>query len=138
MITIRGIEETARNLELIGDKVRKKVIRRALRAAGKPMLEEIEKRAHRAPGGPTYPDKGHFADNIQIGTSIRKTGYVQLKVGPKKGYAWANFVEYGAPRAPSRPFMRPSFSAKTQATYDAFEEELWDGIREELKLLGLS
>jgi HK97 gp10 family phage protein len=137
-IIIHGVEEVARNLELIGRKVKEKILRRALKASAKPMEEEIQRRAYRAPGGPTRPAKGHFADHIGVTTSIRKTGQLSVKVGPEKGYEWARFIEYGTPQFGALPFMRESYRAAEQAVYNAFEEELWDGIKQELRSLGLS
>jgi len=142
VIVIDGFEDAARILEKLGDDVRKRAYRKPLQLAGEPLKQDIEERAYKAPGGPTYPQKGHFADHIKISTSIRKGGDLLVKAGVEKGYAWANFVEYGPPREKSnmpRPFMRPAYESSKvrEETRRVFGEALWDEIEKELMKLGI-
>ena len=101
-LNIKGLDELNKFLEQLPGKVQLNIMRGALRAAQKPVLEDA--RSNVATGHTLA-----LKNSLRIGTKInRKTGHVEasLKAGGKhkgKDAFYAHFVEYGTKEHEIRP-----------------------------------
>jgi HK97 gp10 family phage protein len=135
-VRIKGLSELQGFLDALPAKIEMNVMRGALRAGVKPVLEEIRT---------TAPvDSGALRDSMKVSTSAR-SGVVRASVRTKLFYA--RFIEYGAaahrivgkphgalrfgdtmvqsvdhPGIAPRPFMRPALDTQAQAAVVATGE----------------
>ena len=135
-INIKGMAELSKLLKELPEKVQRNVVRSALRAGAKPILEEAKANAP--------VDSGALRDSLEIATS-GKGGVPTATVRTKLFYA--RFIEYGTaphaipalsgsaltvddklldhvyhPGAGPRPFMRPAVDTKAEAAVIATGE----------------
>ena len=126
---VKGLKELNAALTALPLKLEKKHLRKAMKEAGLIPQEDMEARARRAAGGPTYPvvftdttskgggerGPGHAADHIVVVSRIsEKKGLVQVKIGPDKDHWYLSFQEFGTPNAPADPFMRQALDGNAQ------------------------
>lgn len=152
-LQISGLEQVAAALRELPKATSKNVVRRAIREAVAPMVEDA---ANRAP-----EDTGDLAESFtvtakimpsQAGASRRpRRDEIRMFAGPnysrtKGKYApHAHLVEFGTgPRyhkktgkfvgqAPAQPFMRPAFDGKTRTYITKFTEVVWGEIEKARK-----
>lgn len=113
---IQGLKELNVALKNIGDEVGKKaeksISMKALRAGGKPILEEARRLA---PQG----RKGRLRRSLAIKNS---KGRLEVQIGARRGKsredrmgAWyAHMVEFGTINMSARPFLRPAVDRKSK------------------------
>lgn len=121
-IKVSGLKDLNRALTELPLKLEKKWLRKALKEAGEIPKAEIEQRARRASGGPTYLTEltpkssksggdrgpGHMADHIVMTSRVTEKKGVRVKIGPDKDHWYLSFQEFGTPHSPADPVMRPA------------------------------
>jgi HK97 gp10 family phage protein len=131
-----GGAEIARNLALLQDKMRKKILRSAA-VGGAAVVKKRAKEIAKAKG---IEDTGATIRNI-AGKVDRSSNpdYVQINIGvrhgkPKRGaknqddpYYW-RFNEFGTSKQAARPFMRPAFEESKEQVLEVVAQRLKDGI----------
>jgi HK97 gp10 family phage protein len=143
LIHVQGLQELDRKLGQLPLRIRKNVLRRALRAGGKVIGQTARKMAPRiwAENAPTRLLK---ARNIVWRVSRIRGDTAQVKVTWRTGRPrdksvdvpfYAAWVEFGTSRLPARPFLRPAFMASKMQALDAFRKALADGIDKEVAKL---
>lgn len=129
------LKRLLRRLDELPDKIEKKLVTGALKAAAKPLRDAAKEAAPRHDGA--------LIKSIRIGSTFSKrTGEVKIlvKAGGKNAY-YANMVEAGVrphlikgpcffggryyaniqhPGFVAKPFMRPAFDTSGQAVVDAY------------------
>lgn len=118
-----GGSELARNLDLLPDRVSRRVQRDALLAGAAPVRQQARATAPRAPGAPD------IADNIGASTALGPNGEPAVAVGPVVGFHYGIWLEEGNSRQGAQPFMRPSLDSETTRALKVIGEHLWDAIR---------
>lgn len=132
-VTLVGMREFQAKLKRLGTAGAKKARAAALMAGGEIVREDATRRAHRAPGGPTYPSIGHMADSIMVKTTISKASETEVSVGPDASHWYAVFVERGVParEIPAQPFLRPALDENLAAV----QAKIRQVLRAEIKRL---
>lgn len=137
-LKIEGGQALARDLNLLSDRVRGRVLREAVRLAAEPMRRTMETLAPREPGAPD------IAANIVI-SRIRKGGAVEdadapeykteseeaVAVGPAKGFYYGRFLEYGTVKMAAQPFMRPAFDQEAPGAIPILADALGRALIEQ-------
>lgn len=154
-VEIKGLAELQAALDQLPVQIEKKLMRGALRAGQKVVLEQAR--------GIVHSVSGDLAASMRISTGIKgSTVYASVKVGNKKSF-YARWVEFGTkahqikakgagsivfggifsksvhhPGAKAKPFMRPALDAAAQngsAAFQAVAEYLRGRITKELSKL---
>lgn len=146
-ITVLGLPGLQRRLNSVSDQIGKKIIRKALRVAMKPVLQEIKSKAPVGPGRTSgkYPHPGgNLRDHIKLSArkyrNRNKFG-VQVSTGGGRGISkddakllpfYASFYELGAKGPPgpqpARPFMKPALKANEARILRTVGEEIARGL----------
>jgi HK97 gp10 family phage protein len=127
LLQVKGLSELQKLLDTLPAKVEANILRGALRAGMKPVLEEARENAAR--------DTGEMADGLKVGTK-KKGVQVVASIAAKGPHGFlAPFVEFGTaghtipgplviggvtiravdhPGARAKPFMRPALDARAQ------------------------
>ena len=123
-IEVNGLRELDINLRILEDRFAKKIARAALKKAGEPIREDVERRVWRAFGGPTYPSIGHAADHIIAKVGITKKAGPNVKIGPDKDHWYTAFQEFGTPFRAADPALRPALDSKRDEAVRILSAEL--------------
>lgn len=131
----QSLRDVLERLDEVPARVEANLIRGALRAAAKPILEDARSNV------PSH--SGKLKASLRITSAIKKNAgeiFAQVKAGNKTAY-YAHMVEYGTkhhtikgpvvigghvltniehPGAGPKPFMRPAFDRSGQASVDAY------------------
>jgi len=107
-IRIEGLDELDAFLKSIDDKLRREIIREALRESAEPIVTKARQKVRRHPFAPTRADYGHLADHIIADKPRAGKDGGEIKIGPDYDYFWGLFLEFGTPRMQAYPFMRPA------------------------------
>lgn len=111
-----GDKRLSAKLAQLDLKVQKKMVRKALRKAGRPVLEEARARVP--------VDTGRLRDGLFLRATKRKRGTFGVEVAMPlradlgisanaKGY-YPAVIEYGAENHPPQPFLRPALDANKE------------------------
>lgn len=148
-VRVEGLKELDAKLKELGATVEKRLIRRGLVKAAEPIRAEAARRVRRAEGGPTYTERyvpktrkqggargpGHAADHIIAKVSITRTHGATARIGPDVDHWYIAFQEFGTPKAPAIPALRPAIASKSGEAIEIFKQEVGDGIDREAKRL---
>ena len=133
---LSGGPQLAEALSKLGEKVRKKITRRAVVAGA----QVVKKRAKEIATAKGVKDTGALIRNI-AGKVERQTNpdYVQINIGvrhgkPKKNaknqddpfYWWQH--EFGNSKMPARPFMRPAFEESQEEVIQVMTDKVREGL----------
>lgn len=140
-VKITGIKDIDRRLKMLGPRIAKKVVRKAIRDGMKVMASEVKSRAP--------VDKGIMRSAVKVrAVKSRKRGDIAIettisgkvaalvkftKAGKRVFYPAA--VEYGRRHESPNPFMRRAFAAKGEAVRNAAIQQIREGVEEEVTKL---
>lgn len=119
-------------------RVQNKVVRGAIRKAGKLFLSEAKARAPRLTGKTqrylklrVRPTRNKAYYRMRVMTGTRE----ELGIAPTDKYYYPSAVEFGHDRAPPHPFMRPAFDTKADEAERVASADIIDGIIREAKAI---
>jgi HK97 gp10 family phage protein len=128
-VVVTGIKELDRKLARLPGKVQRKVLRQAMRAGMKLVLEEAKAEAP--------VDTGRLRGAIKLRAAKNRTrGSVALEVRIEgadfeENHFYPAQVEYGRAGMSAEPFMGPSFDAMGPTARDVAMVKLRDGVERE-------
>ncbi|HEY1089093.1 MAG TPA: HK97-gp10 family putative phage morphogenesis protein [Archangium sp.] len=149
-LTLKGLEGLQAQLESVGEEMRTKLLRGAMRKAFAPVLEEAKARVP--------VDRGELREGLVMGTAKGRsdteiaagvmvvpnsTSHKQARMAaaafgeaqsdrlPAPRY-W-HFIEFGTSRQAPQPFLRPALEANQQKVIDGLSTELRKKVRNALK-----
>jgi HK97 gp10 family phage protein len=135
----------AEKLEDLGPKIGRKLLRKALKAAGAIWVEEVKQRAPTLLGDlrdaiamrvrtkKSRKNPRAITGSVEVGPDISKRRSDDKKsVGPG---IYAMWVEYGLLRRkyPAEPFMRPTYDGTVAQVEAKFADVMRDGLEEAIK-----
>lgn len=110
-----ALEETSINLV-----DRRKLIAKALRAAGKLVSAEAQRRIP--------VDTGAARASMSVSVIEQTAQGAEAQIGPKLFYV--KFAEFGTSRQTARPWLGPAYDATEDDAFEKIAEILGDGIEE--------
>ena len=143
LIHVQGLQELDRKLGQLPVRIRKNVLRRALRAGGKVIGMAVRAKVPKV-WSKNAPTRLLKARNIVWRVSRIRGDTAQVKVTWRTGRPrdksvdvpfYAAWVEFGTSRLPARPFLRPAFLESKMQALEAFRKALADGIDKEVAKL---
>lgn len=123
--------EALRGLHKLPGHLQERVLKAAVRAAAKPLVEEARR---------LVPKRtGNLARSIGV-TKLRTKGWeVAYAVSPRRGGVYdgwyGHFVEFGTKKMTPRPYLRPAFERAGEDTIKAFKRYLIKRVDKELSKL---
>jgi HK97 gp10 family phage protein len=143
-ITLVGEKELRKLLESLPGKVRRKVLRQALNAAGTPVVKAVRSEAELS------KESGTLQKSIGKKVKLYPSGTGIVVIGPQKGVSgewhghiripryYAHLVEYGHISGdgfyvPPKPFIRPGWARSAPGAKAALSDKLAAGIVKEAK-----
>ncbi|NBI30737.1 HK97-gp10 family putative phage morphogenesis protein [Chengkuizengella marina] len=117
---LTGMKDVLKNLEKMGNQSQE-VADEALKAGAEVLRAKMEELAPRS-----TLNKEHLANHIII--SAIKDG--KLDVGPKQGFFYAHFLEFGTSKISPQPFAQPAF----ESCKDEIQRVMANVIKSRLKL----
>jgi len=132
-VKITGLEQLSQKMQEFPDKLVKKGVVAALRAAGEVFRKEISLRAPRSLDVTHGHEPGFLADHIatKVSTST-KQDRGSVKVGPVAKAFWGMFAEFGTRFQRALPFVRPAFESVGTQALEAFVAKLREAFHEVL------
>lgn len=141
MLQITGLDQINKKLKELDSKVGKKIVRKALRIALKPMQQKVKANVP--------VDTGQTKRAIKILAGKTKKGRISIRVVLGKGYYkgdsfYGAFQEFGhfqgsrklgasRKEIPGKHFMRDAFEAEKEHTKSEAERLILEGINEAIK-----
>jgi HK97 gp10 family phage protein len=136
-VDIAGMHELEQRLRELGPQLEKKVIRQALRAAARPVLDQA-----RANLGPPYRKTGKHTDPLRRGLKIRalrprrgRFGVAvqtptraELGIPADSPWYYPAHIELGTRRTAAQPYLRNALAAKRQAARESIVQAIQAGI----------
>ncbi len=127
--SVRNVAQLKKVLKTLPEKLRLRVIRKAVRRGAEIFKDQIIANA------PVLT--GATASNVTV--SVRKlrsdsTVLVAL-AGIERAQFYAKFVEFGTKTQPAKPFMRPAFESRVKQVQAEIGEGIRVGIKREAKRL---
>lgn len=116
---LKNMDVIRAKLKALPAKIARKILRRALREAGKTLQDEV---IRRAPVGLT----GNLADSIKVKDLRTEKGQVGAKVGV--GAYYARFVEDGTIKMSAKPFARPAFDSTREKLVEEVDKAIAAGL----------
>ena len=154
LIRIEGLDQLARALRALPDRVARNGLRAAVYAGAKVIRDEARLKAPVATGdlGPNQPPPGTLKRSIimkqipELSSAQKQTFFVTVRHGKKyrkqgkKGNlsqdAWYwRFVEFGTVKMSARPFLRPAFDLKKHDALSAIKTRLAQRIEQAVQEL---
>lgn len=140
-IRIEGFKALSDKLKLMPDKVRRKALRQATRAAANVVLKEAVARVPRSDRSTPRKDykgnliyAGHASRSIKAVVKVarnKRTAYARIGVKPSAFYA-LQFVELGN-NQPAQEWLVPSFQSKVDEVLRIFYDKLKAAVEEAAK-----
>ncbi|WP_347254385.1 HK97-gp10 family putative phage morphogenesis protein [Leminorella grimontii] len=122
---IKGLDELARQLERLDQKVSEKILRQAGREAMEVVKEDMQANA----GFDDSSGSEHMRDSIKITTKKRRNG-VSVFVGPSKRHRMkAVAQEYGTIKQVPQAFIRPALDYNKRAVLNKLTQALRDALQ---------
>lgn len=156
-VHVEGLKELQDRMQELGNRVARKVLRRAVVAGGKLIRDEAKNIAPEYHGAVSegHPPPGTLKRAISFGRSNRDSGpgkevvnvFVRQakngSVGSKKvkaygkfdAYYW-RFVEFGTSKMEANPFMRPAFDSNKENAVEIIKATLAEGVEQEAAQIG--
>lgn len=133
-VKITGLDQVRENIRTFADKLVKRGVIAALRAAGEVFRKEISLRAPRSLDVTHGHEPGFLADHIatKVSTST-KQDRGSVKVGPVAKAFWGMFAEFGTRMQHALPFIRPAFESVGPAALEAFVAKMREAFNEVAK-----
>ena len=134
-MSMTGNAELDRRLRLLPDKLQSRVVKKGIRAAGKPILKTAKARVPVETGAlkkslgtklKTYRHSGNSVLIIGPRTDDRYTK------GERKPHKYAHLVERGTKHIPAVPFMRFAFMSQQDTAKREFQKKLEVDVEKEL------
>lgn len=141
-VHVKGLAELERKLTQFPVRVRRNVLRRALRAAGKVVGLEARRNARA-----TWPQADRLkrasgivwrVSRIRGSTARVKISWTTDRSRPRDQTSapwYAHFLEFGTRHIPARPFLRPAWAAKRLEALEVFRRTMAEGIDREVEKL---
>jgi len=130
-VKIEGLEQLSQQMQEFPDKLVKKGVRNALKAAGEVLRLAAKERAPRSEDETHGHPPGFLADHIAATTSIStKYDKGSVKVGPVAKAFWGMFSEFGTKHQGAKPWLRPAFESSGQSALDAFIAKMREAFQE--------
>lgn len=112
-VQIEGMPNLKRKFSGLSQVAQKKVLRKAMRGAAKPVVKAAKAKA------PVRT--GKLKKSIRTTVSMRR-GKAEAKVGFGGKQYYGIFSELGTVKMPARPFLRPALDSQKDASVRAFVE----------------
>lgn len=117
---VKNLSEVLKVFEELSVKAQRSALRKAARAAVKPIIQDARTKAPKR--------TGKAAKSIHA--SIKGTnGKVEAKIGPRPKYFYLQFHELGTSKMSARPFLRPALDGNAQNATRAFGEAFADEVQ---------
>jgi len=139
--TLKGVDDAIERLTQLPEKIQKRSVRRAARAAMKIVRDEAVDRANQQDDPETPMNIADFIV-IREGTiKGRREGGIVMRVGVMGGARYDKnspnptywrFVELGTERSRARPFMRPALDNNVPDVIQTFVDVLNDELNKEM------
>lgn len=117
-----------KNLEKVPEKVQKRILRGAVRASAKPIVQEARRLV------PT--SSGNLRKSIGVTMGRIRNGVLTAKISPRTGGKhdgfYGRFVEIGTAKMSPKPFLRPAFERKGEESIKYFKEYMKKRLEKEL------
>ena len=132
---VQGLAELEKKLVKVGAEMGYPALRKASRAAMKPVKEQMQQNAP-VDNDPSRPDEPHMRDKISMtvrkkGSRRSKSTAATTKVGPAKAHSQkAIAAEYGTIKQVAKPFIRPSLFDNRHKVANTFKNVLAAELRE--------
>lgn len=123
---IEGFDEVNHFLKGFSKSVKKEILEKAGKQAGKLVKDEIVSEMGRAFNA--YSGRLHRPTSISVIVKA-KGDEVVIQVGPKEKYFYAFFLEFGRKNMEPRPFMRPAFDRAAPKVLDFFRNKVMKNIK---------
>ncbi len=144
-VAIFGDKELVRNLDRLSEGIQRRIIAKAVRKGGEPILTASEQYAQRS------RRTGLLIKSLGMKVGKRKTDKaVYAVIGPRRGFKkqigvtksgkpkyadpvrYAHLVEGGTSHSAAKPFLRPALATQRGRALDAIADEVWRGVIAEL------
>lgn len=123
----KGLDELQRALDELPVNLEKNVLRGALRASAKPVVDDARSRVPVL----KIPDGRRLAGALKRSIRARSVGYRKGKLtggvtaggsnsAKKADTFYARFIEFGTVKMAARPFLRPAIAHQTAAAIEFF------------------
>ncbi len=128
-LRIDGARDLERALAGLVPRARGRILVSALRAGGRPIVEDARRRAP--------VDTGALRDSIGIVMRRRERNAAVAALGLRregrggKVAFYGKFFEFGTETMAPQPFMRPALASQEQAAIRAFREKFWNRFQRE-------
>ena len=114
---ITGFKELSKNIDKLSKSFSRSTLRTALRAAGKPVLENAQ--------DIVAVESGDLKMSLKSKATVNRAGEGYVDIGVEKGKVfYGHIVESGSSQQSARPFLRPSLD---KADKDGSIEEAFIG-----------
>ncbi|WP_295808895.1 HK97-gp10 family putative phage morphogenesis protein [uncultured Nitratireductor sp.] len=142
-VRIEGLRELDKALAELPKSTGKNVLRRTLREAAKPLINDAQRLAPDRPGRP----RNDLPTSITISTRLNKNqrkatrgtdkSFVEMYVGPDVSvpHPHGHWQEFGTVQHGPQPFMRPAWDANKMEVLDVIGDQLGDEIMRAAKRL---
>ena len=134
---LSGGPQLAEALSKLGEKVRKKITRRAVVAGA----QVVKKRAKEIAKTKGIEDTGALIRNIAGKVEKQRSpDYVQINIGVRHGKPKKNakrqddpfywfFHEFGTSKMAARPFIRPAFEESKERVIEVMTDKIREGLK---------
>lgn len=121
---LKNTKQLMRLLKTVDSKIAKKIMRQAVRAGSKLILDEVRATVPR--------DTGALRKALKIKT-FRSRKAIRMLVGSAEKdftgkHYYGSFIEYGTSKMPAKPYLRPAFDRKENAAAMAITEKVRSGL----------
>lgn len=114
-MTIKGMEEYIKKLDAIANGKGEEIIGEAVKSGADIVADKVRANLNSVLSGTST---GALQDSLGITPLDNRDGYINVKVGfdgvdanGTPNVKKANILEYGSPRQPARPFLKPAATA---------------------------
>ncbi len=114
-IQIQGLPELQKKFSALSAKAQRGDLRKALRAATRPVIKDARIRVPVA--------SGLLKKQIKASVSVKRT-FAQARIGFGSKAFYGMFIELGSRFIAARPFLRPAFDAKKTEVVETFNKKL--------------
>jgi len=128
-IKVQGLDVLEKRLKELGARMSQNILRKALRAAMKPVRDEAESRAR----AQLKKRTGTLFKSIKATTGGKK-GEAYIKMGFAKGAAYGIPLELGTSSFAARPMLRPALDTKSDEAVAIFKTHLAEEIDKVVKV----